>query len=88
MRDKHTNHRRLIAAVRRASLPSKSANPLSAIFHGLRGTIAPYIIEFVGTYLLCFTATTAASPSNGSTFVPMSIGGMLMALQVYSGGST
>lgn len=38
----------------------------------------PYAIEFIGTFLLCFTVATAASPSNGSSLAALSIGSMLM----------
>jgi len=59
----------------------------SAIFKAPRESLAPFIIEFVGTMLLGFTVATAAAPSNGSVLAPISIGSILMA-QVYAGGST
>lgn len=46
-----------------------------------------YVIEFIGTFLLCYTVATAASPSNGSNLATVSIGSMLMA-QVYAGAAT
>lgn len=44
-------------------------------------------VEFVGTFMLCFTISLAASASNTSGLAPVSIGAMLMA-QVYAGGPT
>ena len=46
---------------------------------------APYAIEFLGTFLLCFTVATAASHQNKSGLAPLSIGAMLTA-QVFAGG--
>merc|ERR1719375_419193 len=42
-------------------------------------------IEFIGTFLLCFTVACAAA--QGGALVPLSIGAMLMG-QVYAGGAT
>jgi len=61
--------------------------PDATILRGCREAIAPFVIEIIGTFLLCFTVATAASPSNTSPLVPVSIGAMLMG-QVYAGGAT
>ena len=72
----------------RITHPGESENPAGAPLRGLREGIAPFLMELVGTFLLCFTVTTAASPSaGGSALTPLSIGGMLMS-QVYAGGAT
>ena len=42
-------------------------------------------VEFVGTFMLCFTISLAASASNTSGLAPVSIGAMLSAM-VYAGG--
>lgn len=56
-----------------------------------RNDAAPYIVEFIGTFMLCFTiATAAASNLSGSLtehFAPLAIGAMLMT-QVFAGGPT
>ena len=44
-------------------------------------------VEFVGTFMLCFTISLAASASNTSGLAPVSIGAMLSAM-VYAGGPT
>ena len=46
-----------------------------------------YVIEFIGTFLLCYTVATAVAPSNKTKYAALSIGSMLMA-QVYAGGAT
>jgi len=52
---------------------------------------APVIIEFVGTFMLCFTVSTAAAPCNsqlgytGDPLASFAIGSMLMCM-VYAGG--
>jgi len=71
----------------RLTHPSECADPHGTPLKYVREAIAPYIMEFVGTYLICFTVATAAAPSNSSTLAPLSIGAMLMA-QVYAGGAT
>jgi len=71
----------------RVTSPAESADPAGAPLRSLREGLAPFLIEIVGTYLLCFTVATAASPNNGSNLAPLSIGSMLMA-QVYAGGAT
>ena len=45
------------------------------------------LVEFWGTFMLCFTVALAASPYNGSGLAALSIGLILMA-QVYTGGAT
>ena len=69
----------------RITHPGESENPAAAPLFGLREAIAPYLIELIGTFLLCFTGHAAASSSVDSVLVPLSIGGMLMA-QVYAVG--
>ena len=53
----------------------------------IREKAAPFLIEFVGTFMLSFTVACAASPANTSGLAPLSIGSILM-VQVYSGGAT
>ena len=71
----------------RLTHPSECADPHGTPLKYAREAISPYIMEFVGTYLLCFTVATAAAPSNSSTLAPLSIGAMLVA-QVYAGCAT
>lgn len=59
----------------------------TGVLKSLRESLAPYIIELVGTMLLAFTVATAAAPSNPSSLAPLAIGSILMS-QVYAGGAT
>lgn len=47
----------------------------------------PYVMEFIGTFLLCFTVATAADSSNDGSLAALSIGSILMT-QVYAGAAT
>jgi aquaporin Z len=47
--------------------------------------IAPLVMEFLGTMMLCFTVGTAAG--SGSFLAPLSIGSILMVM-IYAGGAT
>ena len=67
--------------------PSELARPASAVLVPLRETMAPFVIEMLGTFFLCFTVATAASPSNPSNLAPLAASAMLVA-QVYAGGPT
>jgi aquaporin Z len=66
-------------------------NPEEIHANANKAAAAPYIVEFVGTFMLCFAVATAAAPNlTGSlkeNFAPVAIGGMLMS-QVYAGGPT
>ena len=70
----------------RLTHPSQCGD-VSAVCRVPRERLAPYVIEAVGTMLLCFTVATAAAPSNATGLAPLAIGSMLMS-QVYTGGST
>jgi aquaporin Z len=52
----------------------------------LMETVSAGLMEFTGTFMLCFTVATAASALNTSQLVPLGIGSMLMVM-VYAGGS-
>ena len=47
----------------------------------------PYAMEFIGTFLLCFTVATAADATNGGSLAALSIGSILMT-QVYAGAAS
>lgn len=46
---------------------------------------APLLVEFIGTFYLCFTIALGVSAANGTSMAPVSIGAMLMVM-VYAGG--
>uniref|UniRef100_A0A7S2FMK1 Aquaporin n=1 Tax=Haptolina brevifila TaxID=156173 RepID=A0A7S2FMK1_9EUKA len=72
----------------RLTYPSEAPQPTATKMKQAPEAIAPFIIEFVGTLLLCFTVATASSASNvASALAPASVGAMLMA-QVYAGEAT
>ena len=68
----------LAGLVFRLTSPSEGSNPASAPLVGLREALAPFIIELLGTFLLCFTVATAASPAAEPALAPIAIGAMLM----------
>ena len=71
----------------RVTHPSQCHADASALLRGAREAAAPYIMEAVGTCLLCYTVACATAPSNTSGLAPLAIGSILMS-QVYAGGST
>lgn len=63
----------------RSAYPDAQVGDGTGVLKSLRESLAPYIIELVGTMLLAFTVATAAAPSNPSSLAPLAIGSILMS---------
>jgi aquaporin Z len=72
----------LAGSLFRLTHPSECDGVEGRFLYSVRTMIAPYVMEFVGTFMLCFTVAVVNSP-----LAPLSIGSMLMSM-IFAGGAT